>query len=251
MSHPHLRNAPITEAVLEIRTALPDDVGEGDLNRFAEAISANYTKRRERLQFSVGFQGGTPTGSEATVDGLLIEHETHPNIVQARLDGFAFSRLHPYEDWESFQSEALPLWNLYREVLRPIRIVRVALRYINTIELDVSEDPSLTLAVLPGVPAPMAPVGLTSFTMQMLSEHPDFGAAAKVIEHLAPLEPGVERVQVMLDIDVFKTLDLSPEDPALWEHFDQLRELKNSLFFSSITPQARERYQHGNSVPTG
>jgi uncharacterized protein (TIGR04255 family) len=247
MPHPHLDNAPITEAVLEIRTALPAHAVSSSLEAFAAAVSPTYHKRRERLHVSVGFRGGAPTSGQAVVDGLLIEHASEPQIVQARLDGFAFSRLRPYQRWEALRGAAQPLWERYKETCQPTRIKRIALRFINAIEIDVESDPRTTLTLLPAVPAPLAPAGLTSFTMQLVTEHPDFGAAAQIVEHLPTVAPDARRATITLDLDVFMPLDLAPDDVRLWEHFEQLRELKNVLFFSCLTTEARKGYQHAPS----
>jgi hypothetical protein len=57
------------------------------------------------------------------------------HVFQARLNGFTFSRLPPYVDWESFRTEARRLWDLYRAVANPIAPTRIAVRYINRLDL--------------------------------------------------------------------------------------------------------------------
>ncbi len=241
MKHPHLPKAPINEAVLEIRAVLPDGTGVDALDVFAKAVAPEYTKRQERLQFAVSFSAGSATGSQQ-VNGILIEHNDAPLVVQARLDGFAVSRLRPYDCWASLLAEAERLWGIYCRVFSPLQVTRLGLRYINAIELRVDEDPSSILKVLPGFPGILAPAGLSGFTLQLLSEHPDFEATAKVLEHLPAVPEGAETVNVVLDVDVFKLREFSPDGPQLWEHLGQLHELKNVIFFNSITAEARERY---------
>ncbi len=241
MKHPHLPNAPIKEAVLEIRAVLPEGVGVQALDAFTGAVAPEYAKRRERLRCALSFSEGAASGSQA-VDGVLIQHQDEPHIVQARLDGFAFSRLQPYDCWESLRDEAIRLWAVYCDVLSPIRVTRLGIRYINNIELPINDDPAKVLNILPALPGILAPVGLSGFTLQLISEHPDFEASAKVLEHLPNIPSGAETVNVVLDIDVFKLQEYAPNDPSLWEHLGQLRELKNVIFFNSITPATRERY---------
>jgi uncharacterized protein (TIGR04255 family) len=242
MKHPRLQNAPITEAVLEIRTDLPPGTGGDELDVFAKAIGPTYSNRRERVRVSLSIAGEGATSSKE-VDGLWIQHRDEPQVVQARLDGFAFSRLHPYDRWDSLRDEAKQLWDTYCRVLKPIRVTRLGLRYINAIELPVDDDPSKVLTLLPALPSILAPVGLSGFTLEFISDHPDFEATAKVLEHLPNVAQGAQTVSVILDVDVFKLRELAPDDPAVWEHLAQLRELKNVVFFNTITPATRERYE--------
>ena len=55
------------------------------------------------------------------------------HIAQFNKDAFVFSRLNPYEDWERFSGEALRLWGIYCELLKPSEVRRVGLRFINRV----------------------------------------------------------------------------------------------------------------------
>ena len=64
-------------------------------------------------------------------DGYLFTSVDGRQVVQARLDGFTFSRLKPYDKWESLRDEARELWQHYVQIASPETVTRVALRYIN------------------------------------------------------------------------------------------------------------------------
>src|SRR5688572_30005702 len=106
------RNPPITEALIDIRTELEADVGLAQLALAHERIKANYPKKkvRQRVQGSVIFTGieGNEPRTESKVldpDGFICWSQDDAQAVQFRLDGFTFSRLRPYRDWDSMQSE--------------------------------------------------------------------------------------------------------------------------------------------------
>jgi uncharacterized protein (TIGR04255 family) len=240
MAHPHLQQAPIMEAVLEVRCVLSEESSEL-LAEFERRVQPSYADKRERLCLQLSLAEDDATSTKQ-VDGLLLKHESAPQIVQARFDGFAFSRMRPYGQWCELREEASRLWAIYRDVFKPNKVVRLGLRYINTIEVNVKSDLSETLRLLPTLPSPVAPSGITSFTLRVSAEYPDFEAAGNLLEHLPPVPPEAETAQALLDIDVYIHLDLDPDDSAIWTRFDQLRELKNFIFFSSVTPEAVRRF---------
>lgn len=57
-------------------------------------------------------------------------------VFQARLDGFTYSRLAPYDCWEDLCGEARRLWRQYREFAKPERVSRIAVRYINRLDRE-------------------------------------------------------------------------------------------------------------------
>lgn len=51
-------------------------------------------------------------------DGFLLSSSDKLRIVQARLDGFTFSRLAPYETWERLRDEAKSAWRIRKRTYR-------------------------------------------------------------------------------------------------------------------------------------
>jgi len=49
-------------------------------------------------------------------------------------------------------------------------------------------------------------------------------------------------VSVILDIDVYRETEFSPDGVEMWEYLSQLRALKNAVFFESLTEKAVELY---------
>jgi uncharacterized protein (TIGR04255 family) len=51
------------------------------------------------------------------------------------VDGFSASKLAPYTDWHDLRTQARDLWAKYRKATDPVLITRLALRYINRIDI--------------------------------------------------------------------------------------------------------------------
>ena len=136
---PHLPNAPITEALIEICVQLPPDVTVERLKTLHARIKDQFPdqKTRFKVEAQICFREETSQIETAAPkpDGLIFTSTDQERIFQARLDGFTFSRLKPYETWEALAEEALKYWKLYLEFTEPISISRVAVRYINRLEL--------------------------------------------------------------------------------------------------------------------
>jgi hypothetical protein len=50
-------------------------------------------------------------------------------------------------------------------------------------------------------------------------------------------------MSLLLDIDAYYEQSVDPTDPELPALFQQLRELKNEIFYASITEKSAEMYQ--------
>jgi len=66
--------------------------------------------------------------------------------------------------------------------------------------------------------------------------NPEAELAAHVVQALEPAvpQPGVT---VILDIDSFRDVDLLPSDRQIEDHFKELHEFKNMVFFSYLTEE--------------
>lgn len=55
--------------------------------------------------------------------------------------------------------------------------------------------------------------------------------------------PSVERPRLVLDIDAYRVSDIDPSSPDLERILRELRDLKNRLFFGSLTDQALRQFE--------
>lgn len=244
-SNKHYPKAPITEAVIDLRVALTSNV-VSDLEKVHRGEELAYPTT-EALAVATGLmQLGPKATATATASaehkGFLFRSADGKLIHQARLDGFTLSRLAPYQHWEDFCAEARRLWNIYRSVAKPSNIVRVAVRYVNRIDIPLPlSDFGDYLRTVPQV-SPALPQGLAGYFMQLVIPLEDIKSQAVIIETLInPATPNI--VSVVLDIEIFRTDDLPTEEAALWALIEQLRDAKNKVFEGCITDKAKELFQ--------
>ena len=133
---PHYLHAPITEALIDIKVELAPEVRFEDLQALRQHFASDYPSEDTRsvAEALVQFGPAVQASAKQTRLGLGFWNISNNQVVQVRLDGYTFSRLEPYEDFERLRDEARRLWNIYRDVVRPRRVTRVAVRYINQIQ---------------------------------------------------------------------------------------------------------------------
>ncbi len=245
----HFPNAPITEALLDIRVKLPEQTDLAKLAAFHDTINQKYPAKQERVswrgQIEIKPAPITHVSQSAAggPDGYLFTSNDGRQIVQARLDGFTFSRLKPYGKWESLRDEARELWQQYIRIASPEVVTRVALRYINRIEIPFPiRDFKDYILTAPEI-APDLPQGLDNFFMRLVIPYPKAQAVAIVTETVEPVDEAHERLPLIFDIDVFRAVAFNVQDNSMWEAFESLHDLKNDIFFKSMTPKAKELFR--------
>jgi uncharacterized protein (TIGR04255 family) len=239
-------NAPIKEAVIDIRVELPDNASLANLEKLHDLIKAEYPDKKSRRRFEarIEFKEKQQPLKNSTFqqDGYYFTSADGKRVVQYRLDGFTYNRLRPYSRWEDLRDEARGAWEIYRGRANPISVNRLAVRYINSIEIPFkSFDYDDYFTSIPKIPEGLPQVLQHFFTRTMVP-FSEQGATAVVIQTPSERQDPVNTA-IILDIDVFVEKSLPPEDKMIWEIFDELRHIKNEIFFKSIKEKTKELFR--------
>jgi uncharacterized protein (TIGR04255 family) len=244
---PHLPKAPIIEGLIAIQTKVASDVAVSQLVKFGDRIRSSYPTVKELREFqahvAVVPNQATSQSVVANHVGYRYERQAPPFVVHARPNELLVSRLKPYDCWENLVAEAKSLWEEYCAVCKPEAITRIATRFINRIELpmDGLEFDDYLVAT------PIIPKGLPQtfegFLTRIVVPHSETGAHIAMSQILDTANPQTRTVPVIIDIDVFKELDLPADSPALWEFLAKMRDVKNRAFFDSVTPRCLELFK--------
>lgn len=239
------RSAPITEAMIDIKAEL-SGTSLPDLERLHEMIIAEYPGKKSRRRFEerIEFKEEEQPQRTSTFqpDGYYFTSADGKRIVQYRLDGFTFNRLRPYSRWEELRDEAKKTWEIYRDHANPISVNRLAVRYINSIEIPSKNfDYDDYFTAVPKIPEGL-PQELQHFFTRTVVPFTEQGATAVVIQTPSG-KPDPIHTAIILDIDVFVQKSLPPDDERIWEVFEELREIKNRIFFKSIQEKTKELFR--------
>ncbi|NKC16693.1 MAG: TIGR04255 family protein [Gammaproteobacteria bacterium] len=242
---PHLSKAPIKEALIDIRVRTGQDIVVESLRVENAYIRDNYPHVKDHRMGMLGLQLTeeiqTISAAQPKTTGFIFTSGDGRQIAQFRTDGFIFNRLRPYERWESMRDEARRLWDIYLETASPDKVVRVAIRYINILELPLPVRDLSRYLTSPPAPPEGVPHSLLSFLNRLVIHDESTSAKAILTQALEASDKDI--APVVLDIDAFHEGAFDPQGDEIWTSFECLHDLKNELFFKSITDATVELCQ--------
>lgn len=241
----HYEHAPINEALIDIQVTVPERVTPEVLNSKYSLISDEYPKHDIIHLQQLGFHNQDGQKTTVTMDhgiaGYRYSSEDQCNVVQFRTDGFTFSRLKPYDCWESMKNDAMKLWGIYSKAVSPETITRIGTRYINILKLPIGADISEYLSAPPKVPENL-PQKLGNFLTRIYIRDPlseeTHGFLTQALEKAQP-----DHAPIVLDIDVFVAKQFESTDDSIWQQLDELRYFKNMVFKESIKEKTEELFK--------
>lgn len=237
--YPHLSRPPLREALIDIRLAerlSPDFLSHLKTDKFGE-FSAVGTVKLGGFKFQPDRdKPALATVTSEEVLGTRFENADKSQVVGARLDGLSFSILRGYRNWEHISGLARGFWERFLDLSGPVQVGRLAVRYINVIEVPQGDDFDNYMTAAPRIP-PGIPQLLSNFFERITV--PFVGARAEAIITQALEGP----TSVVVDIDVINQDKIDGNSPGLWDKLGELRIIKNQIFFSSVTTKTVELYR--------
>lgn len=235
---PHLSRAPIVEAVIDIKAASENPLSEGSAQSRLNGklpgyeFKGSHNSVKHRVKFRE--EEKPEIEREASWRGLRFESADSKEIIQFNADGIVFSRLNPYVDWRHLETAALKVWEIYESLTEPRIIQRIGVRFINKVKLPRGDFKVTDYIHLPSPPyLEQMNAQFQGIAHQEVMFVLDYGCGVKV-DRVVDLEDDGQ-LAIILDIDVFTTSPLPVSKSLIEEHLRRMQELKNKIFFGSIT----------------
>lgn len=241
---PHLRNAPIVEAVIEFKARAGTPWDEENVTRALDGAMQEYSKPEGlyggSLRLSVRHDPAGVSGvSRSAIDqesgwiGLRFKSADGLQIAHFTRDGFLFTRLKPYLDWSQLSTEAIRLWEVHARIAGITRIQRIGVRFINRIE--VPAGPLNLDRYFRGFSVAPADLPLSEFLHRDVLSVPRHPYRIIMIRTAQPLA-GRDGAALIVDIDAFDESPVQPQSDVLARKLADLRWLKNYAFAEAVTP---------------
>jgi uncharacterized protein (TIGR04255 family) len=232
---------PVLEAVIDIHTAGEPEIGV--LSALHKGEEERYPSRESLMSASMEIDATIGEAVVATQEliGYRWLSGDKSEVAQVRRNGFGFSQLQPYSSWENSKAEGRRVWERYREATGAIQVSRIAVRYINRIDIPKSAIGQIqdALKVYPQIPDGI-PRRMSRFVMQIELPQPDIDKCV-VILNMGRVPAAVPNMfSILLDLDVNQRVDLPAEGEAIWEALEILHARENLVFESCITDRTRE-----------
>ncbi|WP_196486203.1 TIGR04255 family protein [Burkholderia cepacia] len=244
-----MANAPVREALIDLRFEPP--VSLDVVDRFIAKLGGRYGARTDLWEAVFGLvndgnAASTHSGQKAV--GRRVQSVDVPQyILQARAAGFTLSRLSPYGKWGELRDEAWMLWEAFRQEAGHLDVTRVAVRYINELNLPLPlRDFGDYLTSPPHVPAEL-PQSVSGFLSRVII--PDLAAdCVSIVTQVLDGDPVTAAsgatIMVLLDIEVYRTVRLNGDEAGeIFSALDTLRDQKNRMFFEHLTEKTVEMYE--------
>lgn len=242
----HLRNPPIQEAVIDIKTdvALCDQML---LDKIAESLKAPGWRKKTLTTHEAKFSlDGDESGATLRADfaGYVLEEPNGAVIIQVRKDGVTVSHVRQYAEWDDLEADAEKAFNTFLSFVHPKKLTRVAARYINRIPFPSQDfdDFGQLMMIHPQVPDSLSGAKITDFLHQQVIKEIEGGFTANLtIATIKPL-PGENVSSLLVDVDVFKECTIEASFDVAKLYLRQIRDRKNDIFFGIVTEQALEKF---------
>lgn len=245
-----LKNPPINEAIIEVRIAPEGDpVKQDELFKLSEQFENQLPVRKTRRNRNINVEESTVPGEEGdkkiiqtdSFFGYLLCSKDELDRVQFGKRVFSVHRVRPYLNWELLLSKFQSFWPAYREVVGDSRIVRLGVRFVNEFDIPIAEDGNTLekhFSAHPMIP-PRWPKVMSDYSAQFtLHDQPN---SVQVSQFWSDNRNG--RFGVSLDIDAFAVVDMKPVDSEIIERLNDLRDLKNRIFFDSFTEETVKLFE--------
>lgn len=236
---PKLTRSPLKEALVDIR--LREDLPTSVVPKFKIPRSFTIAKEMKQGQFQFKFlEKDKPASAEVVSEAILgwrYEREDGESVVQFRRNGMTYSILKNYPGWHSLREQARQVWEEFLAVTDQVNVSRLAVRYINAIDILPGSDYDEYLTTAPRVPKllPQIVAGFLQRVFVPVEEHAANVIITQTLEMPAP--------NAVLDIDVFAECSLDGASPNIWDKLEKLRGIADRTFFSSLTQKVIESYK--------
>jgi uncharacterized protein (TIGR04255 family) len=240
---------PIVEAILDIECDLPPGQQLAALesavgNRFRE----KYPKMRSQFvqeHLVEAKQGETPKMAvRHGLSAFQLLQDDEKQLVQVRSAGYSFNRLAPYSGLDDYLPEIERTWRLYCEIISPVTIRLIRLRYINRIMLPFAEKAVRLedyLQIGPRLPDEQI-LTLTGFLSQHTAVERATGHQVSIV--LTAQGSEGNNVPIIFDNCVAAPGPAEPADwPWILEKIRALRVLKNRIFEGTLTKACLNLFQ--------
>lgn len=243
------KNPPVVEALIDIQVESAAKVDPAELARVHAGEEERYPLRETMMTSSAAVDLATGTQIRASQEliGYRLVSSGRNKMVQLRTNGFTVNRLPPYERWEEMRDEAKRLWPKYAKAVRSGTVKRIAVRYINRIDLPGPKgDMTQYFRVYPELPAEL-PHQVTGFVMRLEIPQTHPPGATLVLSQGRVESPRPEVVSILLDLDLFLQVNLPLDSDELWPVMERLHERENDLFEGFITPSTQEIFGYASN----
>jgi len=235
------KRPPIIEAAIEIRFS--DQLSEKEVDKLAKQLKPLYPLETPEIGLEVMLHmssGVTQSLNKETKLGYKLQKDNFEELLLIHIGKVAVLRQAPYPNWDTFLESFKTVWSALYKTSGFRKISRIGLRYINRIDVPISDNTDLInisdfLTI--GIDCPEK-LHLDGYQASMLinSYSGNIGVSIRTATVASPL---ANHASILLDQDLFVEVDLPQKSDGIIEKLNEMRVIKNDIFESTITDKSR------------
>lgn len=233
MTYPTLEKTPIKEIIFSI--SYEEIVDENCFQKFISL--SEISERFEDIKPSIVMEF-TNQGLKQSTDNSNYHLRNKNEVLQLRKAALSYHYLDGYKNYEEILNSIVDFWILFDSVTKDdLTINSVSIRYINVIEIDEDNPPSRLVQLYPKQSSDRDIVNFQNSVNFNYTKFPEFNI------NVVSTKP--KQDVVLLDISVsnkLKNPTTFKKNADLISIFKPLQEIKNKVFFDSITAKALIKY---------
>lgn len=247
-----LKDPPIVEAVLDIECDLPPNFRPATLEqqaqkKFFKSYPIFRKQYLQNYQFDVKQPDELPEISikPGRVQALQFFKEDEKQLIQIRSQGFSFNRLAPYTTLDNYLPQIKKAWTSFDELVKPIQIRVLRLRYINSFSLPLGYNNQIQLEEYfknAPISADEGRLLLSGFVNQYTAI--DRSSGHQVVSVLTTQTSLDNQLPVIFDNSIIVHEEIETGDwTKIRAKILEMRELKNLIFWNTLTEKCLNLFQ--------
>ena len=237
-----LKTPPIKEAILSV--SFKNLVEIEQLQKFLKSdfIITNYPDSKNLMEMQLELQGNLKPQIHKQAGYILKCGPECNRQIKIKVGQLSFHNTKAYIGWTALYKEFQEIWKTYCSTVGAMDLTQISARYINEIDIDLSEGKTLKdySNFMPAMPTELT-ASVNNFFLQANIASEDKTLKAIITETTTKTKEG--KVKLILDTNVIKVENLKCNSEEMWSSFTNIRSFKNQIFFSCLTEKSIQKYE--------
>ncbi|TPQ39528.1 hypothetical protein C2U70_07020 [Bradyrhizobium guangdongense] len=233
---------PLIEAVIELR--FDQAMSDKDLTRAKDRLHRAFPAVDEMKTFQAKLEAHGAV-QDMGLAGYKMTAKNGLDVVLLQRNILVTSRLAPYEGWDALVAKTQANYEIFERAVGFRRIVRLGSRFVNRIDVPdrllANKPISDLLNIKIALPAGIA-TSQSGFSLATNFVHS--GSDLKVLVQVAMGDPVlIDHTSVFVDLDCSIDQQIPMNMEELWKLLATIRDPKDEIFESLLTPEIRELFR--------
>ncbi len=236
-----LEHPPVVVAIFQIKFD-ESNVAIEDFLRFDANLRRFLPERHNTIAASISLKNNTPIPlgkapingySDVKVAGYLYFSKDQKEKLEISTDGITYTSEAAYAGWENFKETVLKYIELFKPILETVAINRTSIRFVNQFEMVEFNDPAeyFNTVISSTDKENHLPYPLLKYGFRMTVDVKE-GVYSIINQYI---DKKTDKYIYIFDIDVLNRNNLLYTSESLGDVLEDLRDIKNTIFFSNIT----------------